>query len=254
MNGITAQEVRESNRIIFTDVEKITLALTGENSYTKNELLDKIAENYFYCHPQSEKTQDSKNAVKGYAGKFIQSDFIPKSGDKYGKGQSLREQNRKYLSDMLLSPKKFEIHSINLLEDYYNKFVYRKDCKGCRCGGNADGGIDGYLTVTDNELGCADKIYIQVKQKKHANGDAKNARKNAYQRTIRQIRDFGGVLATKADALKGIFVTNINFTPDTPQFINEYNNLRNLLILIDGEKWLDLADKCGYSIANRECE
>ncbi len=221
------------------EVEEFILSLTSKALYTKEELLNEVSKKYFDKHSKLEPTQDNLNAVKGYAGIFIKTDFVPKSGDKYGTVQeSLREKNKRYLAT--LSSEEFEIHSVKLLEAYYKNFVYKCDCVSSHCGGNNDGGIDGYLTVTDKTLESCEKIYIQVKQKQSENNNAKK-------KTLHEVREFGGVLATREDALKGIFITNINYNTLPKKFIESYKI--KPLLYINGKLWLDLADKCNYSVA-----
>ena len=222
------------------EVEEIILSLTNGNAYTKEELLSEVSSVYFKNHPKVENTQDNRNAVRGYAGTSIKSPFIPKSGDRYGKlkKENLRELNARYLDT--LSSEEFEAHSVNMLEAYFDKFVYVNCCTGYHCGGQDDGGIDGILTVKDETLGCVDNIYIQVKQKKSENNNAKK-------KTLHEVREFSGVLAASSEALKGIFVTNINYNTAPKKFISSYK--LKPLIYVNGELWLDMADKCGYSIA-----
>lgn len=221
---------------IKIEVEKIVLALTGKNSYTKEELLNEVNNTYFKNHKGFKNNLDYKNIVKGYAGTFIKSPFVQKSDGKYGtKQESLRERNERLINT--LSSEEFEVHSVKLIYSYFHQFYYKSVCEGYHCGGNDDGGVDGYLTVNDSLLKCEEKILIQVKQKKSEN-------KNAKLNTLHEVREFGGVLATRAEALKGIFVTNINYVPK--KFIGDYK--LKPLIYVNGELWLDMADKCGYSI------
>lgn len=222
------------------EVENIILSLTADDAYTKEELLDKTCEIFFEKHSRLTAHNDNKNAVKGYAGNFINTPFIPKSNGLYGrKKESLREENKRYLN--VLSSEEFEAYSVKLLETYYNKFVYIGGCKGVHCGGSDDGGIDGIIEVKDNMLGSSDAIFMQVKQKKSEN-------KNAKQNTMHELREFGGTLATRPEALKGIFVTNISYIPKN--FLNAYK--LKPLIFINGELWLDIAEQCGFRIADYE--
>ena len=90
-------------------------------------------------------------------------------------------------------------------------------------GGSGDGGIDGI--IKEDKLGL-DRIYIQAKrQQNNVN--------------VGTVRDFTGALDTKG-ALKGIFITTSDFTPDAKKFEEEMTSNYKSIILIDGKKLVQL--------------
>lgn len=148
------------------------------------------------------------------------------------------ERNRILFSR--LSDEEFVNRSVEMLECWYRKRFSTLTVKGENIDGSEDGGIDGKIVVSDMLWG-GETVVLQMK---HVNSPKKKTI------PLREIQEFCGVLSAEKNAGKGIFLTNVKYTTRTVQFVQKYTH--KPIVLVDGQKWLELAQSCGYNLPDPE--
>lgn len=221
-------------------IRTIIQSLIKNKSYSKKDLLLKVVEEFF---KQNRDTEATKQSVKSDAGR-IYSDLV-KSGEISADDDAvelIKPNNgapQIITKDTLygMSDEDFVNRSIELLIKYCESCGL-SDIEGANIDGSDDGGIDGVITAND-ALGYKENIIMQVK---HVNVKNKNHIK------ICEIMEFCGVLAAKDGATRGIFITNVSFNENTKKFAKSFKT--KYFVLIDGDKWVQLAEKLNYRIVN----
>ena len=230
-----AVEAKAANRDI--EIENILRSITTENVYERDKLLDAAYAEYRKKHPKKNVSLNEKNAIRGDIGRVLNSlasdGVIPRENDKFGfRPVSRRETMKQAIS--AISDEEFVTRTMEMLTAYFKKQGLAKVISKITDGPDDDG-IDGVITLPDKFLGN-DEIIIQVKHRKNHN-------KNE---PLKEIRGFAGVLAVQTKVYKGIYITSAKYHPNVADFLQNYSIKR--LLLIDGEKWLDMAESCGYSL------
>ncbi len=126
----------------------------------------------------------------------------------------------------------FESYAVQLLKQYYmscgktveNAYV---------TGGSNDGGIDGVLEFSD-WLGFRERTLMQMKNR-HS------------QVPLKEVLEFYGAVCAD-NGTRGLFVTISTFHSEAAKLLNKVDNL----IGIDGSKLFQIANHCGYGVAERE--
>ena len=229
-------ESNAANRKI--EIENILRSLTANDIYEKDNLLDAAYAKYTKKHQKKEVSNDQRNAIRGDIGNvlknLIEDGVIPCNNEKLGfKPVSHREMIKQEIATM--SDEEFETKTIEMLTAYLKKNGFAK-ASSVITGGPDDDGIDGIITLPDDFLEN-DEIIVQVKHRKNS---------NKYE-PLKEIRGFAGVLAVQTNVYKGIYVTSAKYHDNVGNFLNNYSIKR--LLLIDIEKWIDIAESCGYSIS-----
>ncbi|MDE7306113.1 MAG: restriction endonuclease [Clostridia bacterium] len=229
------------------EIEEILRTITAENKFSKELLLDTVSNKYFENHPKIPCENNSKNAVKGDAGnilkKLVDDKVIIKDGETYGNDRPAvpdRDKNKADIAAMKSNTYLFVSHTVNMLSKFMQQCCQYDEVQSEIIDRTPkDDGVDGLLTYRD-KFGRVVKVIIQVKHRD-------NSVKQNKREQVGEVRGFAGVLACKQDALQGIFVTNIAYSDHAKKFAEEYK--LKYLLLIDGEKWLDLAEQCKYVIS-----
>ena len=233
-----AVETKAANRDI--EIENILRSITTKNAYERDKLLDAAYAEYRNKHPKKNVNTDEKNAIRGDIGRVLNSlaldGVIPRENDKFGfKPVSRRETMKQAIA--AISDEEFLTKTVEMLTAYFKKQGLAKVISKITDGPDDDG-VDGVITLPDKFLDN-DEIIIQVKHRKNH---------NKYE-PLKEIRGFAGVLAVQTKVYKGIYVTSAKYHPNVGDFLQNYSIKR--LLLIDGEKWLDMAECCGYSITEK---
>lgn len=231
-------ELDAANRKI--EIENILRFLTANTIYKRDNLLNEAYAEYIKKHPKKKISNDEKNAIRGDIGNVLKNlvadGVIPCAEEKFGFNPvNIREKLKQDIATM--SDEEFETKTIEMLTAYLKKNGFVK-ATSIITGGPDDDGIDGVITLPDEFLEN-DKIIVQVKHRKNS---------DKYE-PLKEIRGFAGVLATQTKVYKGIYVTSAKYSEKVDNFLNDYSIKR--LLLIDGEKWVDMAESCGYSISEK---
>lgn len=222
------------------EIENILRLITAKNVYERDKLLDAAYAEYIKKHPKKNVSKDEKNAIRGDIGRVLNSlasdGVIPRKNDKFGfESVSNRELMKQAIA--AISDEEFVTKTVEMLTAYLKKQGLTKVVSKITDGPDDDG-VDGVITLPDKFLDN-DEIIIQVKHRKNHN-------KNE---PLKEIRGFAGVLAVQTKIYKGIYVTSAKYHPNVDDFLQSYSIKR--LLLIDGEKWLDMAESCGYSLTDK---
>lgn len=224
-------------------LEGILRSVTAENTFNKDRLLDAVTDKYF----KFSKDTDSKFKIRAFAGnilkKLVDGKVIPKNDDVYGTEApaiSDRDKNKADIAAMKCNTYLFVSHTVNMLSKFMKECCNYDDLQSEIIDRTPkDDGADGLLCYRD-KFGRLIKVIVQVKHRD-------NSKKLHKQEQVGEVREFAGVLASKQDVLQGIFVTNISYSEHAKKFAEEYK--LKYFLLVDGEKWLDLAEQCGYVIS-----
>lgn len=232
------KSIEEAQNAIKRDpiIRKTILELIGNARYNKGELFNKVVEIY---HKEIDR-QENVTTIKRDSGRIL-SDLLKseeiKQKDGYyilSKGDTLAQ------SFANLSDEEFVNRSVEMLECWYRKRTPELSVQGANTDGPEDGGIDGNIVVKDDLWG-SETVILQMK---HINSPKKKTV------PLREVQEFCGVLSAEKSAVKGIFLTNVNYNTKTLQFAQKYTH--KPLVLINGEKWLELAQSCGYTLPEQE--
>ena len=269
-NTITlVQSIEVAQEAIKRDpiIRNIILRIIGNSRCKKAELLNKVIRIYHEEVDSAEK----ESTIKADGGRilsdllklkeieqqdkhFVLSETAPEASLQSGAGEenipaslteetdtqvSRSERNRVLFSR--LSDEEFVNRSVELLECWYRKRSPTDSVKGANTDGSKDGGIDGNIEITDALWG-AERIILQMK---HVNSPRKKYI------PLCEIQEFCGVLSAEKNAARGVFLTNAAYNSATVQFAQKYT-VHKPFVLIDGEKWLALADSCGYALPDPE--
>ena len=231
-------EPKAANRKV--EIENILCDLTAEAAYERDNLLDVAYAEYTKKHPKNKISNDEKNAIRGDIGNVLNNlaadGVIPSDNGKFGfKPVNRRETLKQEIA--AISDEEFVTKTMEMLTVYFKKSGLAKVMSKITDGPDDDG-VDGVITVPDKFLDN-DEIIVQVKHRK-------NPEKNE---PLKEIRGFAGVLAVQTNVYKGIYVTSAKYHPNVGNFLKNYTIKR--LLLIDGEKWVDMAESCGYSISGK---
>lgn len=226
---------KEANRNV--EIENILRDITKDAVYEREKLLDVAYDEYTEQHPNTEVDDDERNAIRGDIGnvlkRLVEDCVIPGEDGKFGvKPANHREMMKQEIAAM--SAEEFEAQTMKMLTAYLKKNRCAKVTSKITDGPDDDG-VDGVITLPDKFL-KNDKIIVQVKHREKADRCE----------PLKEVRGFAGVLAAQANVYKGIYVTSAKYHCNVNKFINSYS-LKQLL-LIDGEKWVDMAESCGYLI------
>ncbi len=209
-------------------LEEIIFRLLKEKSYSRSKLLDAVLE---------ESNLDcDKNAVRGDTGRLLDNAvknkmIIVKSGN-YCLAKTEEE-----LFDSL-GDEELVNQSLLMLAQHYKKYGYIIKNNQNTDGAN-DGGVDGFIE-TEDKMGYKEKIIIQVKNKKNKNKSCE----------LRDVRGFFGVLSADPTASKGLFIIKTSFSAAIKTFVKGTINKNNkYYVLIDKNKWLQLAKDCNFCIS-----
>ncbi len=148
--------------------------------------------------------------------------------------KSLEERNKQAFN--MLSDEELVNQTVRMLAQWY-EFNKYEVVEKLNIDGPQDGGIDGIIKMKDG-MGYNEKVIIQVK----------NIHKESRSVPVKEIREFYGVYAADNEATKGIFVSNKKFHSESEKFVKK---LSKYFILIDGNKWVQLANDCGYDISEK---
>ncbi len=226
-NKPTEEIIKEASR--DENLEKIITEILGAGDKGKRELFAEVYRRY--------KTADKTVkmiVVRADAGRIlknlVESGTVSKKGDAYSIKKKLTEKEK--LNK--LNPQSLVVTSVEMLTEFYRKAHDMKILVSKATDGPSDGGIDGVIEI-ENKMGYREKIILQVK----CCLDNKEKYVKQY-----EIKEFQGVFSVSADATTAIFVTNGKYHKDTEKFVKSCKRF----ILIDGDKWCSIAEKCGYII------
>ncbi|MBQ4053360.1 MAG: restriction endonuclease, partial [Clostridia bacterium] len=217
-------------------IQNRILELLQSKPMTKQELFDDISNllQQYNLH---------QTAVRADTGRIlsvlVKDDIISLNDNTYSintEELDIEEENKKRL--MKISDEELVYHTVLMLERYYKERNSHCSITAKNTDGSGDNGIDGIISIED-DLGI-DEIILQVK----------NKQEKAKTIPQRQIKEFAGTLALDK-AKHGIFITSAKYTADTKKYAREFSERVKRLDLIDGEKWLQLAEKIGYSISGK---
>ena len=222
------------------EIENILREITAEAIYEKEELLTVAYAEYTKKHPKKEISNDEINAIRGNIGnvlkKLVADGVIPYTDGKFGfKPVNYREMMKQEIA--MMSDEEFAIKTMDMLIVYFKKKGFAKVTRNFTDGPDDDV-VDGVITLPDKFLEN-DEIIVQVKHRK----------KSDKYEPLKEIRGFAGVLAAQTKVYKGIYVTSAKHHANVDKFLNKYSIKR--LLLIDGEKWIDMAESCEYSISKK---
>lgn len=218
-----------------TTIERILFAAIAEKAMTKKELLNEVAAKYDASSPE-----EKPSVVKADAGRLLsvaeKSKKIVKDENGryslYKKPQeSVKDRNARLFNE--LGDEELVDKTVLMLEKWYAKIDGYTDVDSKNIDGSDDGGIDGIIKGR-NRMGSAEKIVVQVKK---INRDGRYV-------PLCEVREFYGVFAATPDATQALFVTNSRYHKGSRDFVNKLRHF----VLIDGEKWLKLADECGFEL------
>ncbi|MBD5131148.1 MAG: restriction endonuclease [Clostridiales bacterium] len=214
-------------------IENCIFEILNETEVAKKSMLGMIIE----------RTRAALNVttdvIKSDAGRIlsglVKNNQIVISNNKYAKvkpPETPDEKNRRLLDE--ISDEALVDHSVAMLKQWYEKIGFT-EVVGLNTDGPNDGGIDGRLTAVD-PLGFKETVILQVK-------NYHNPKKQVPEC---EVREFCGVLTAESEATKGLFVTSRKYHNNSVKFAKKYK--QKYLVLIDGEKWLELAKQCEYVI------
>lgn len=231
-------EPKAANRKI--EIENILRLLTAEAIYERDSLLDVAYAEYTQKYQKKAVSNDEKNAIRGDIGNVLNNlvadGVIPYDNGKFGvKPVNHRESIKQEIAT--ISDEEFLTKTMEMLAAYFKKNGLTKVTSKITDGPDDDG-VDGLITLPDKFLED-DKIIVQVKHRKNP---------DKYE-PLKEIRGFAGVLAVQTKVYKGIYVTSAKYHANVGNFLNNYS-IKHLL-LIDGEKWIDMAESCGYSVLGK---
>ena len=231
-------EPNAANRKI--EIENILRSVTASAVYEKDNLLNVAYAEYSKKHSKEKISNDERNAIRDDLGSVLENlvadGVIPCDNGEFGfKPVNIREKLKRDIAT--ISDEEFETKTIEMLTAYYRKNGLANVTSKIT-GGPDDDGIDGVITLPDDFLGN-EEIIVQVKHRKNPNRFE----------PLKEIRGFAGVLAVQTNVYKGIYVTSAKYHDNVGNFLNNYSIKR--LLLIDGEKWVDMAESCGYSISGK---
>ena len=218
-------------------IKDIILQVVNQSQCTKNELLNKVVEKYHAEVNAKEKSATIRSDCGRILSDLLKTEEIQKK-ENYLVLQTKSERTRILFSR--LSDEEFVNRSVELLERWYREKCPTLSVKGANTDGPNDGGIDGNIEVSD-ELWGSFRIVLQMK---HINSSQKKYV------PLCEIQEFCGVLSAEKNAQKGVFLTNAAYHAKAVQFVHNYTY--KPLVLIDGEKWLALAESCGYTLPEPE--
>ena len=223
-------------------IEEIILELLKNEKYERSRLLDRICEKYRSSDPSQ-----NDNVVKADAGRLL--DLAVKNKKinidenklyfiaSEPEDEDFTETNRRLFKE--LGDEELVNCTVEMLAKWYETVCGYKKIESENIDGPEDGGVDGIIQGED-KMGYSEKILIQVKKKNNKNKPV----------PLCEIREFAGVLVADRNANKGIFVTNGNYHVKTLAFVNTFNP--KYYVLVDGNKWLELAKECKYKLQDNK--
>ena len=213
---------------------------------TKKELLNAVAEHF----TGSKKNDNRNKAIKSSAGQvlaaLITAEEITGKGGQYALPSREKAAEKRIVTIERLTAIGSET-LVDVSMELFQKIYEARGYQILRCeniDGGQDGGIDGVIVMED-ELGFSEKIIVQVKQKKPQPN--KKTLKNVPEC---EVREFCGVLSADADAVKGIFVTNSQYSTDTKNFAKKYKH--KAFTLLEGKTFCELAKKYGFTFSESQ--
>ena len=211
-------------------IEEIILSALDKKLRSKDEIFQIVKD---WCKRNDYKIKDPQSDAGRIMSVLLKEGTVLKTDNLYNLNQKTNEELLHSIS-----PEEFVSHSVKMLKKWYKRVNGYTITDNQITDAPGDGGIDGIIEGVD-KMGFAHKIILQMKHKEKNN-------KNA---ALADVCAFCGVLASD-DATKGLFVTNAKFHQDTIKFAKKYKI--KYLMLIDGEKWLELAKQCSYEINKQE--
>lgn len=218
------------------DLEKIIFDILENGKIEKKKLLAKIVQLYNKNH-----IEEKASVLKADAGRLLSSavknNKIVKDENCYTLfhepiNESKIDKNKRLFYD--LSEEDLVDKTVLMLEQWYSKVGGYGELVSENIDGPDDGGIDGTIKGKDR-MGSPENIIIQVKK-------INSRRKHL---PLCEIREFYGVFASEKEATKAVFVTNSKYHKTAKAFLSK----TKYLILIDGERWLQLAEECGFELS-----
>lgn len=221
-------------------IEAIIFDILKNQKLGKKELLREVVKKY-------KETQDEikDSVVKADAGRLLStavknSKIIKTQDELYALfeepvSETAAAKNERLLND--IGDEELVDQTVLMLDKWYGDVAGYTVLQSENIDGPDDGGIDGIIKCTD-KMNASEKIIIQVK---------KINRKGKFV-PLCEIREFYGVFATEKDATRALFVTNGKYYKDTKNFINK----TKYFTLIDGKRWLELAEQCQFELPDRQ--
>lgn len=218
-----------------TTIEKIMFGVIEEKALSKKELLSEVVSRYDASVPG-----ENPSVLKADAGRLLS--VAEKSGkvvkDENGRysvyrkpQESIKDRNARLFKD--LGDEELVDKTVLMLETWYAKVDGYTGIDSKNVDGSDDGGIDGIIKGR-NRMGSAEKVIVQVKK----------INKEGRYVPLCEVREFYGVFAATPDATQAVFVTNRKYHKGSKDFVNRLRHF----VLIDGEKWLQLAEECGFEL------
>lgn len=229
-NGENAVEQVERDKLIADFI----LKQLKKETLTKKQILEKVAKKLV---KQGIKEQHAKSDAGRILSSLASEEKIAQTDGVYSlyvPEEGLNESNKRLLAS--LSDEALVEQSVLMLSKWFSQNGYAvTDSKNTD--GPNDGGIDGKITARDG-LGYEEVIAMQVK----------NMHKSSLTVKLCDVREFCGVLSAESEITKGVFVTSGKFHAETERFAKKFKT--KYFMLIDGNKWLNLAEQCEYKIPN----
>lgn len=215
-------------------IQDTIIKILENNIYTRKKLLNEI------CIVLSNQLSLNEKNLKSVAGKIIkelrenkQIFFNDGHYNIKNTEEPLNKKNQRLFYN--LSDESLVEYSLQMLKKFLEDSKFYEINKCINIDGPNDGGIDGIINVTD-KLGFHEKFIIQVK----------NFQNKSKFVPISEIREFYGVFSADIEASKAIFITKGKYHNDTLKFVEKIKDSGYLLI--DGNKWLQLAEICQYTL------
>lgn len=231
------KKVEEVKRDI--KIETILFDILKKGEIDRNNLLDATVRIY-----NETQEREKESTIRADAGRLlsfaVKNSRVVKNAGVYSlykepTSESAEAKNKRLFAE--LEDEELVNQTILMLEQWYEKVGGYSDLESANIDGPEDGGIDGIIKGKD-KMGIAEKIIIQVKK----------INKNGKHVPLSEIREFYGVFATENDATKALFVTNSKYHKETKNFAGK----TKYFILIDGDRWLELAKQCGFELQDRQ--
>ena len=226
-NKPTEEILKDANR--DEAIEKIIKETISAGDKAKRELFGAVSQRYKATDKAAKRIVVNADAGR-ILKRLVDSGEINKKGSVFSIKKKLTEREKLNR----LNPQSLVVATVEMLTEFYKKAHDMKIVVSKATDGPADGGIDGVIEY-ENKMGYREKAILQVK--------CCLDNKEKYVKQC-EIREFQGVFSVTPDATTAIFVTNGKYHKDTEKFVRSCKRF----ILIDGEKWCQVAEKCGYKI------
>ena len=236
-NKLQYQKTTETAETVKRDIQidNRIKELLSNSSLTRKQLFETLVSDFEKIPSQTVKTVAGQILSSSIRAKKIENNngTLSLSMYKQNEPETFEQKNKQIFSQ--LSDEALVDKSLLMLEAWFKSKGY-SEITSKNIDGPQDGGIDGIIKMKD-EFNYNEKVIIQVK----------NLHKTTKHVPLNEIREFCGVLASEQDATKGFFITNTKYHIETEKFAKKYKT--KYFALIDGEKWLELANKCKYDLS-----